>query len=291
MARQIKSSLSLFGQFQRIKNQSGMSIIEVIAAAGIMSVIGLSMVTMMVNEQKEVKALSEKLVAKDIEVTVKNIMTSSNYCGCLFRGNSFNSVSLSFNKSLNSIPSSYTVVPPAVNVPCTPDGTYAVPALGASLGDSKVKVSGIGFSDIKEITPGGGLYSANLKIDFDPGNLVRPLKSVKSAFFFRLDTASGAPSSRPLATCSSVSTSGDVVTGASSVGNVGIWSHSYAPASKTAGISPCPLGAGNSGYCYPSNGYTCLSSASSGLGAGFRVLLTCSGAASTPTEVDISGGT
>jgi type II secretory pathway pseudopilin PulG len=64
--------------------EAGFSIIEIMVAAGLISVIALGVASMMVSFQKENRALSEKLESIELEQGLSRILADSATCGCLF---------------------------------------------------------------------------------------------------------------------------------------------------------------------------------------------------------------
>ena len=63
------------------KNSRGFSIVEVLVAIGIMSIIGLGMATMIANQNKEAGALDEKMALQSLQTQIMNVLSSPTFCG------------------------------------------------------------------------------------------------------------------------------------------------------------------------------------------------------------------
>lgn len=69
---------------------SGMSIIEVLVAAAIMSVVGMAFMTMISSQQKETRALSEKLAQLDMQKLLIASLANGSICTAELASNTFN---------------------------------------------------------------------------------------------------------------------------------------------------------------------------------------------------------
>ncbi len=181
-------------------NSNGNSLVQVMVAAGIMSVVALGVATMISDQNKQVKALTEKLLTKETELSIKNVFLDSNYCSCIFRGKTFDTTTNSWSAGITVIPNAFTAVP-AFPAACTASGTNIVPAVGAVLaGGSTMTVGAIGLTSIVETTAGSGNYSANIEVGFN--NTVQSIKNIKTNITFSINTTGGTgPTDRPFSGC------------------------------------------------------------------------------------------
>ncbi|MBN8536391.1 MAG: hypothetical protein J0M15_05025 [Deltaproteobacteria bacterium] len=151
--------------FKLIKNFRGISLVEVLVASGVAIVALLAFTTMLINQQKETEALSQKLATLDLERFILSASASGDICTKDFTANS----------------ASFTF--PTANFP--PQGSIAVNNLYLSatsiqvIATAGLPVKGSGAFQIKDIllsditgTPGN--YMAIMKISFQGG--IRPIK-------------------------------------------------------------------------------------------------------------------
>lgn len=66
------------------QKMNGFSLIEILVAAGLISIIGLSVASLMVSFHKENKSLSEKLESIELEQGLNRILADNSSCSCLF---------------------------------------------------------------------------------------------------------------------------------------------------------------------------------------------------------------
>lgn len=276
-------------------SQSGFSIIEVLVAVGITSVVSLALITLIVDQNKEIKNLSNKLQARDTEISLKNVFTSTSFCGCVFKALTFNQQTKQFNQNLISLPSNYTNVPADANTPCAIGGVL-IPAVGKKIPGTDLTVAAIDVSNINEVTPGSSFYTGKISVNFANINLDRTIKPISANISFRVDTSSGLASARKLSTCSSIdSSSGGGVTGDTPMA-IGIWSGSvFAPnPAADSSLPDCsgpvvsgaycthPLGSDTSCAAYETSSLTHVT---------VRVRATCSGNAKpSVSQIDDGGG-
>ena len=180
-------------------DQTGFSLIELMLAVGISSILALVFGTMFANQNREMQAMSQKFLKVELETQLKNVLIKSDYCGCIFNSMNFDTTAGSehFNSPLNSIPDSFTAPAPS----CNPSSNFLIPPVGSSLSGTTIQISKIELTDI--VAQGGGDYTGNISVDLDAGTLVRGLKSIKSPIAFSVDQASGTPTTRPFAGCAS----------------------------------------------------------------------------------------
>lgn len=182
-------------------NNSGNSLIQVIVASGLMTIIAMSIFTLISDQTKQVKVLTEKMLVQEVARSITNIISDSNYCSCLFRGQTFNTITSTWSSGLTILPTSFTVVP-AFPGPCTAAGTNIVGGTGTPLSGSTMTISSLDLSDITIITPGTGNYTAKVKIAF--ANSISSMRKITSSFNFVIDLTGGVATARPFISCGSV---------------------------------------------------------------------------------------
>ncbi|MFN9066498.1 MAG: type II secretion system protein J, partial [Bdellovibrionales bacterium] len=123
-----------------LNNQRGNSLIQVMIATAIMLVVALGTADLISNQNKEVKALTERLQISETKTLLSQILINSSYCSCLFRGRTFNSTTKTWTPAITSLPSSYTNIP-AFPAACTASASNLVPPVGTVMpGTGHMKV-------------------------------------------------------------------------------------------------------------------------------------------------------
>ena len=170
-------------------------------AIGVLAVITLVIVSMIENQQKSVRSISEKMSIQDLETQIRTALSSANYCSCLLRGKTFNTtVPMSLSPGVGSLPTGYTMPPPAPPTACTPLAESLVAGVGSPFLNSAIRVNGLDVGNFVDM--GGGLYSANLIVSLDGATLITPRKPILVPFSFSVDTTMGTPTARPFLQCS-----------------------------------------------------------------------------------------
>jgi len=175
-------------------SQKGQSIIQVLIAIGLMSIVTAGFTMMISYQQRESKALTEKLAALDLQRTLSSTLTSGAVCRYILN----NPTVLTFNANAVS------PTTPAVLTPSTPlySSVSPGPVLGpvvATVGDrASVLSNSLFISSISlQITgapspmpaPGpGATFSGHWRIDFDSTKTVRPIKSLSISTTLAVDT-------------------------------------------------------------------------------------------------------
>lgn len=169
-------------------NRNGNSLIQVVVAAGIMAMIAMAAASMISDQNKQIKAMSEKIATQDISGALKNVLANPDFCSCLLRNKTLNSLATPpvWNSDPASIPVSYTAVP-AFPASCTAASTDIVPAVSSLVPGTSMTVSHLKVSDISEIVPGSGKYTGNLEVGFS--NAIRVLRNIKSPILFSVNTS------------------------------------------------------------------------------------------------------
>jgi type II secretory pathway pseudopilin PulG len=153
--------------FTLASGKSGMSIIEVLIAAAIMSVIGAAVTTLITSQQKETRALTEKLVQLDLQKLLISSLANGSICTSELASNTFDikapykidSTKLAEQKLiLNSIHASTNAGAPTLVAT-----NKAVSALTSHLLVSKISFDNFVSTGIPDN------YLADLKIAFSGG--------------------------------------------------------------------------------------------------------------------------
>ena len=179
--------MSTFKFFRSLRNTRGVSITEVLIAAGIMSILSFAMMSMFQTQNQNIQSLNEKLLAVDLETSLKRVMANSEFCGCFFRDKVFDAGTKKFMPSISEIPAAYET-PPAFPAPCTAkQAPPTIPAAGSKIGTSRVKIDAISVDDVIDL--GAGSYTANMLVKLDEKTLVMPLKNIKAEFSFTVNAS------------------------------------------------------------------------------------------------------
>lgn len=183
-------------------NQQGNSLIQVMIAAGIMSIIALSVASMLADQNKEIKAISEKLLTKEIESQMKALFANTDYCNCVFRGKKFNTVvgseGLVSSDQLTELKTGFTTLT-TDTPPCSPQPTSFIPTVGSTVTGSQLTIAEVGLTHMQLVSPTN--YKADIKVKF--GNSIRALNSIETNISFTIDPTANTPTNRPFASCGS----------------------------------------------------------------------------------------
>jgi prepilin-type N-terminal cleavage/methylation domain-containing protein len=187
------------------QQQRGFSLVEILVVVAVMAIVGLATATMIMTQQREVRALSEKLLALETQTQLNHVLFNSEYCGCLFSGRTFDPVTGNFSPGLNGIPDGFpsTVVPN----PCVPTSSLIVPPVGGKFTGRNIEVKSLSIQDVVLQSPGNyvGKIVVELLHDRDTDKLVREIRPIESPIAFQVDTVSGTPTARPFLACSGAS--------------------------------------------------------------------------------------
>jgi hypothetical protein len=166
-------------QHIRWTGHSGQSIVQVLVASAIMGIILAAMVSMQVNQNRETRALTEKLSALDLQRTLTEWLSNTSTCNMIFAAsNLVNSGSMTFDATAVSPQSPHVI--PLFQIPNTGAGP-AVATAGATasfLTNTLRLLPANGLSSGVQIAVNGAT-TALLQINFDPAGLVRPIHSLQ----------------------------------------------------------------------------------------------------------------
>jgi hypothetical protein len=151
--------------FKLVKNFRGISLVEVLVASGVAIVALLAFTTMLINQQKETEALSQKLATLDLERFILSASASGDICTKDFTANSAN-----FTFPTASFPPQGSLVVNNLYLSATSTQVIATAGLPVN-GSGAFQIKDVLLSDIIG-SPGN--YMASMKISFQGG--VRPIK-------------------------------------------------------------------------------------------------------------------
>ena len=187
---------------RRFLDSSGMSLIEVAIASGIMVIGMLAFSTMTQNQQKETKALSDKMAALDLEKLVIATLADGSVCKFIFTdpSQSGNRSKQTFNSSDPSDSISFNQIPASNN----PSGAPFVAKVGelASPISRSVKVQAI---QANVVSGSGDQFIANLSVAFS--GTIRPIKPAVVQLMLFTDPASK-PTEKKILDCAATGGSG-----------------------------------------------------------------------------------
>lgn len=175
-------------------NTKGLSIVETLVALGIMSIMMIGFTTMISNQQKETKSVTEVLAGLDLQKNLITVLSQGPVCSYILN----NPSELTFNSS--NLPQTITpTLPIYAGVQLgVPSGVIAQVGQQASIYSSSMIIKSIKLN----VTGGAGsIYAANWVIDFDETKSVRPHKPITISTILNVDNAN--PTSAKVVDCMS----------------------------------------------------------------------------------------
>jgi prepilin-type N-terminal cleavage/methylation domain-containing protein len=169
-----------------LKSNKGFSLIEITVALGILSVTVLAFATMMTNQSRQTKALSEKMATLDL--TNALIRTVANSAACDFMLT--NPAVLTFDSTLIG-----SGTPPVINLNTVYPTASATgtPVAQVNTAASPLSASAVVTTIvINEITGADDSFGARLTVNFDETQLTHVLRPVSVGLSFLTDPASPA---------------------------------------------------------------------------------------------------
>lgn len=151
----------------KLLNNQGMSLVEVMIAAGIASIISLAVASMMNSQSKQTKALGEKLGVYELERNLTQILASSTDCAALFAASNLNTPMPIANAAAISFANPFVVKLKSIVIR---GQTVATEGGAGSLNTQSLAIKKDGI-ELNMTSPSAGI----LKISFDADKLVRPL--------------------------------------------------------------------------------------------------------------------
>ncbi len=161
-------------------NQKGISIIEVLIATGIMAIVMAGFSSMLLNQNKETKSVSEVLAGLDLQKNLIIVLAEGSVCNHILN----NPAQLTFNSS--ALPQ--TIIPTlpiyASMVSGTPGVVVAQIGQQASVYSTTMIIKSI---RLNIISGSGTTYTGNWVIDFDETKSVRPHKPIAIGAVLNVD--------------------------------------------------------------------------------------------------------
>lgn len=156
-----------------MERAEGQSLVQVMVAAGVLGVVILATTSMLTVQQKESRALTEKLAALDLEKLLLAALADGTVCTAELSNAAMNPsapytlspTNPDFSIALNSIH--------AAGVPASP--VLVSVGAAASPMSPTLKVSGISIGNFTGAGP-PNQYLAELQVSFDAAKLVRPIR-------------------------------------------------------------------------------------------------------------------
>ncbi len=165
-----------------ISNKKGVTIIETLVAIGIMAIVMVGFSSMILNQQKETKAVSEVLAGLDLQKNLISALADGSVCNHILN----NPTQLTFNS--NNLPRVLTPSLPiyASVVSGVPSAVVAQVGQPASVYSTSMVVKSVRLN----ITSGSGsTYTGNWIIDFDETKSVRPHKPITVSTILNVDSS------------------------------------------------------------------------------------------------------
>jgi type II secretory pathway pseudopilin PulG len=194
-----------------IQNRLGFSIVEVLVAVGIMGVLTLSILSLLNTQNRELRAIDEKMNLQSLQVAISASLSNPGFCSCFLGSQNFNYSA----KTWDSLP---TIMNSSFDTSCNPQGSPLL-SVGVYHPGFRITPTAINVNGIVEVTANSGIFTANLSIQLDPTNLVRARKDLSFPFSFSVNMTDP-PTARRLITCSAGSSSLDMSSLCSALGGI-----------------------------------------------------------------------
>lgn len=176
------------------KNNKGMSLIEVLVAVSILSIVMAATTSLIIRQNKETQALTEKLVSLDLENILIQSLSDGSLCTRMLTDTTYDTRNpVVFDSSLIG-----TANPPEISLPndqivagasaTLTGGPFLVKKnqVFSNLAPGLIPIS-IKIANIREHS--ADTYSGEFIIDFDQSKIMRPIKSLRVSTTFKTDTS------------------------------------------------------------------------------------------------------
>ena len=171
-----------------IKNKNGISILEVLIAAGIMTILMAGFSSMLLNQNKESRAVAEILAAQDLQKSIIGIMARGDVCQYLLAPKTFNATQVAGGVAYE-IDMGNQPIYAAMVTSGTPSVAFIKKGDKASGFTNSLIVESIKFIiESGTISGNQGSFVGRWIIDFDGNKSVRKLKPVSVAAVINADT-------------------------------------------------------------------------------------------------------
>ncbi|MEY4615543.1 MAG: hypothetical protein RJB66_503 [Pseudomonadota bacterium] len=177
------------------ENQRGESLVSVLLAAAILTIIISGIISMQVNQQRETRYLSEKLAVLGLEsILVPNLSSGSI---CVFELN--NPSKLTFNSTNTTTVAAAKILVSAIHA--APSSLAPIIAKSNDIKPISPETPSVFVKQIylTDFVGSGSTYTANWKISFDSNKLVRALSPISIPVVLKVDNAN--PTSTKITGC------------------------------------------------------------------------------------------
>ncbi|MBK9323760.1 MAG: prepilin-type N-terminal cleavage/methylation domain-containing protein [Bdellovibrionaceae bacterium] len=165
-------------------NNRGMSLIELMVSIGILSIVTFGVITMIVAQTKEVRALQENLAKLDLEPAVIRALSAGGICSYVLKDPTQSSTATTPNRSQDAIDTTdaTTLAASSVSIQNLPSSvsvsgnSVARVGANASANSNSVKILSMKFINFR--ANGVDQYLADFEIAFDPALTVRSLRPI-----------------------------------------------------------------------------------------------------------------
>ena len=170
-------------------NQKGISIIEVLIATGIMAIVMAGFSSMLLNQNKETRAVSEILSAQDLQKTIIAVMAKGDVCQYILAPKTFNAQAV-IAGTIQEIDMGVQPIYGSMVTSATPGVAIIKKGDRASGFTSSLIVESIKFIiDSGNYVGINGSFNGRWVIDFDGTKSVRKLRPVSVAAVIYADTS------------------------------------------------------------------------------------------------------
>lgn len=187
-------------------NQSGFSLVEVLVAGGLMAMVAASTGTLMMEQNRQVKLLSQKIILNDTKNALLSTMQNVNACL-----NNLDDAGLAFDTTAPGIKS---ISAPEIRVGSDPASPILLQVNSELVPESRLYVDGIILDELTDVGGGrwSGVWKVNIRNNFS-GFQFKPI--TLSSQLFDVDVTT--PAAARITGCHAVSGGG---------GGGGLWSTS-----------------------------------------------------------------
>ena len=175
----------------------GMSLVEVMVAAGVMTIAMLAFTQMITNQQKETHALSQKLTVLDFQGLMGKVLADGSVCKFDLTDTTIPANAGNAQNFTDTLPTPI----PAISLQQIHSSTVGSPppifaAVGSSL-NSALSIASITINIISKLAP--KQYKAELQVAFSGG--IRPIKPAFASIFLTTDGGASKPGKETILDC------------------------------------------------------------------------------------------
>lgn len=184
----------------KINNTIGFTIIELMVALGIMSIMGFAFTAIIINSNREMKALEMKADSLSLKANVEGALSNLDTCSCLM-----NSYASSFDSDhLSMTASNISVIKSSCESSASTVAAENADVVGTKLVVDKIKIENIEYLGTAES------YKGKLRISYQPSMLgIRPLRPITLDIRFKTQ-ASSPSNAKKIVECDFFGSSGGI---------------------------------------------------------------------------------